>query len=321
MTSLLKVTGLKKYFPLTEGLLQRPSGFVQAVEDVSFEIPKGKTVALVGESGCGKTTVGRSILRLLEPTAGQIIFDGEDIQSFSADRLQSWRKKAQMIFQDPYGSLNPRMRVRKTIEEALLLHHRLSAKNRESRVLEVLEIVGLGKEDLDKFPHEFSGGQRQRVGIARALAVEPKMIVADEPVSALDVSIQAQIINLLKDLQKQFQIAFLFISHDLRVVEFFSDEVVVMYLGRVMEKLPASSLRENARHPYTRALISSVPVLDPEHSKKRILLTGEVPDPSQPPSGCVFRTRCPLAIEQCSAEAPSLREVAPGHCLACHLDA
>ncbi len=318
MTPLVSVRNLKKQFPIPGGFFRRPVGFVRAVEDVSFDLAAGETLGLVGESGCGKTTVGRSILRLLEPTSGSVHFDGRDVLSLPPEELRRWRSGAQMIFQDPYASLNPRMCVERVIGEALRIHES-GAGDPDGEIVRLLDLVGLGEEVLDKFPHEFSGGQRQRIGIARALAVNPKFIVADEPVSALDVSIQAQIVNLLKDLQETLGLAFLFISHDLRVVEFFAHRVAVMYAGRIVEELPAKELRSGAKHPYTQALLSAVPVADPTRGRSRIVLSGDVPDPAHLPTGCAFHPRCPIAEARCKNEVPVLRELSTGHTVACLL--
>jgi oligopeptide transport system ATP-binding protein len=317
---LLQVTGLVKHFPVKAGFLARPTERVHAVDGVSFTIAAGETLGLVGESGCGKSTTGRCVLRLIEPTAGEIRFDGRDVRALSGAGLRALCRDMQIIFQDPYASLNPRMPVGAIVGEALIIH-RLTRTRREfeDRVVELLETVGLRADHMRRFPHEFSGGQRQRIGIARALAVSPKLIVCDEPVSALDVSIQAQVINLLEDLQQQFGIAYLFIAHDLSVVEHISARVAVMYLGRIVEIAAAADLYEAPLHPYTEALLSAVPVPDPAAKRRRIVLQGDVPNPIHPPAGCRFHTRCPKAMPRCKVEAPVAKTVAPGHEVACHL--
>ncbi len=317
---LLQVTGLVKHFPVKAGFLARPTERVHAVDGVSFTIAAVETLGLVGESGCGKSTTGRCVLRLIEPTAGEIRFDGRDVRALSGAGLRALCRDMQIIFQDPYASLNPRMPVGAIVGEALIIH-RLTRTRREfeDRVVELLETVGLRADHMRRFPHEFSGGQRQRIGIARALAVSPKLIVCDEPVSALDVSIQAQVINLLEDLQQQFGIAYLFIAHDLSVVEHISARVAVMYLGRIVEIAAAADLYEAPLHPYTEALLSAVPVPDPAAKRRRIVLQGDVPNPIHPPAGCRFHTRCPKAMPRCKVEAPVAKTVAPGHEVACHL--
>ncbi len=318
--NLLEVKNLKVHFPVKHGLFSRVKAFVKAVDDVSFAIQPGETLGLVGESGCGKTTLGRAIVKLVEPTAGSILFEGEDIAQLSGSELRKRRRKFQMIFQDPYGSLNPRMTVGQIIGEAIDIHQLAeSTSARQKRIVELLRAVGLDPAHAQRYPHEFSGGQRQRIGIARALAVEPKLIVCDEPVSALDVSVQAQIINLLQDLQQKMGIAYLFIAHDLAVVEHISRRVMVMYLGKVVELAEAKAIIGAAKHPYTQALISAVPVVDPDSKRKRIVLPGDVPSPINPPSGCPFHPRCPIAqMPRCQAEIPPLREVTPGHWASCH---
>jgi len=319
--ALLKVRNLKKYFPIRGGLLSREVARVHAVDDVSFDIMPGETLGLVGESGCGKSTTGRSILRLIEPTSGEVTFQGKNVTTLDKRSLRALRKEMQIIFQDPYASLNPRMTVGSIIGEALVIHKLApTRKQREERVVQLLETVGLLPDHLRRYPHEFSGGQRQRIGIARALAVSPKLIVADEPVSALDVSIQAQIVNLMEDLQEKFQLTFLFIAHDLSVVRHISDRIAVMYLGKIVEIGPSDGIRDRPLHPYTKVLESSVPVPDPdiEAQRKPILLKGEIPSPVNPPSACRFHTRCPIAQPICSEVEPPLEMKENGRFAACH---
>ncbi len=315
--NLLEIKNLRKYFPIRGGIFSRVVANVKAVQDISFDIKPGEVVGLVGESGSGKTTAGRAILRLIEPTAGEIYFDGVDVAKLKKPQLREYRKKMQIIFQDPFASLNPRMTVGDIIGEALQIHNLAKGKAREERVADLLERTGLSPTHMRRYPHEFSGGQRQRIGIARALAVDPQFIVADEPVSALDVSIQAQVVNLLQDLKEELGLTLLFIAHDLGVVEYISDRVVVMYLGKIMEIAPSKELYSNPVHPYTEALLTAVPIPDPTIKRERILLQGDIPSPINPPSGCVFRTRCPIAIEDCKHIDPPLEEVGPGHFKAC----
>lgn len=310
--NLLEVKGLKKYFPIKTGLFSKTIGNVKAVDDVSFNIKKGETLGLVGESGCGKTTVGRSILRLIEPTAGEVIFEGKDLTKMTQKELKKYRKQMQIIFQDPYSSLNPRITVGGMLSEIFKFHEIAEGAEAEKKGEHLLERVGLRKIHARRYPHEFSGGQRQRIGIARALSVEPKFIVCDEPVSALDVSIQSQVINLLQDLQKEFGLTYLFISHDLSVVEHISDRVCVMYLGQLVEVGNSIDLYANPKHPYTQALLSAVPVPDPHNKSKRIILTGDVPSPANVPSGCYFHPRCPKVFADCSSIHPVLAGVG-GH--------
>ncbi len=319
---LVNVQNLKMYFPVTAGLIiQRKIADVKAVDGVSFSVKKGETLGLVGESGCGKSTTGRAMLQLYKPTAGSVNFEGTELTKITGGALRHMRRKMQMIFQDPYASLNPRMSIGSIIGEPLAIHGLAKGNRaRKERIQDLMRVVGLNPYYANRYPHEFSGGQRQRIGIARALAVEPDFIVADEPVSALDVSIQAQIINLLEDLQQQFGLTYLFIAHDLSVVRHISDRVGVMYLGKMMELADRNELYENALHPYTKALLSAVPVPDPrvEKQRERIILTGDVPSPLRPPSGCVFHTRCPIAIEECRQVIPEWRDVGGGHMVACH---
>jgi peptide/nickel transport system ATP-binding protein len=316
---LVRVEHLVKHFPVRGGLLQRHQGVIQAVDDVSFTIQQGETLGLVGESGCGKTTVGRAVLRLTTATNGSVMFGGEDVFKAEERKLKALRREMQIVFQDPYSSLDPRMQVGESIAEGLLIHGLHSAKERHEIVVEMLRQVGLEEYHARRYPHEFSGGQRQRIGIARALAVQPKFIVCDEPVSALDVSIQSQILNLLHDIQHRFNIAYLFIAHDLSVIEHISDRVAVMYLGKIVELADRNDLFRNPQHPYTQALMSAIPMPDPTRKGQRIILQGDVPSPLNPPSGCRFHTRCPVAMEHCKQEEPVFKEVAPKHWAACWL--
>jgi len=318
--NLLEVKNLKKYFPVKEGVFKRTVAHVKAVDDISFAVKEGETLGLVGESGCGKSTTGRTILRLLEATAGEIIFKGQNILNHDRKEMRKLRKEMQIIFQDPYASLNPRMTVGDIVGEAIDLHNLAeNKKERNEMVIELLEKVGLGSEYMQRYPHEFSGGQRQRIGVARALAVDPKLIIADEPVSALDVSVQAQVVNLLQDLQKEFGLTFLFIAHDLSVVKHISDRVAVMYLGKIVELTSKNDLYNNPQHPYTQSLLSAIPEADPKKKKDRIILEGDVPSPVDPPSGCRFHPRCPKAFERCSVKEPEFKEYGDGHFAACHL--
>jgi len=319
--TLLRVDNLVKHFPIYQGVIRRQVGAVHAVDGVSFDIYKGETLGLVGESGCGKSTTGRTILRLYKPTDGHVYYDGTDLASLSEREMRQMRRKLQIIFQDPYASLNPRMTVADIVGEPLVVHKVASGKEVQERVQELLKLVGLNPAFADRYPHEFSGGQRQRIGVARALALQPDLIICDEPVSALDVSIQAQVINLLEDLQEQFGLTYLFIAHDLSVVRHISDRVAVMYLGVIMEMAERNELYDHPLHPYSQALLSAVPIPDPvaEERRQRVILEGDVPSPVNPPSGCRFRTRCPIAEAICTEQKPEWREVKPGHFVACHL--
>jgi peptide/nickel transport system ATP-binding protein/oligopeptide transport system ATP-binding protein len=317
--TLVEVRNLVKYFPVRAGLLQRIRGWVKAVDDISFTIREGETLGLVGESGCGKTTAGRTMLRLLEATSGSVLFEGVDVFALSGRELKAMRRNMQVIFQDPFSSLDPRMPIGESVSEGLVIHGVGSAKERREVMLDTFRRVGLEPYHAKRYPHEFSGGQRQRIGIARALALRPKFIIADEPVSALDVSIQSQVLNLLKDLQAEFHLTYLFIAHNLGVVEHISDRVAVMYLGKVVELASREELFLNPLHPYTQALMSAIPLPDPNLQRHRVILQGDVPSPLNPPSGCRFHTRCPIArLEHCSVEEPKLRELKPEHWVSCH---
>lgn len=319
MSDLVTIRGLRKDYPVGGGWFGRSRQRVRAVDGIDLVIRAGETLGIVGESGCGKSTLGRCILRLIEPTAGEVSFDGRDLRSLPPRELRHMRREMQIIFQDPYASLDPRMRIGAIVAEGLEVHGLARGAEKRRRVQELLERVGLRAEHADRFPHEFSGGQRQRVGIARALAVGPRFVVADEPVSALDISIQAQVLNLLVELQEQMRLTYLFISHDLRVVEHVSHRVAVMYLGKIVEQAPRAELYANPRHPYTRALLSAVPIPNPRVRKERMLLGGDVPSPLDPPSGCAFHPRCPFAEERCRREVPRLAEGAAEHAVACHV--
>ena len=316
---LLEVEGLVKHFPVKKGLLQRTIGRVHAVDGISFSIRHGETLGLVGESGCGKSSAGKAVLKLIEPTSGKIRVNGTRIDGLSRRAMRPWRRQLQVVFQDPYSSLNPRLSVRDIIAEPLVNYGASTGSSLDDQVTELAQKVGLRADALARYPHEFSGGQRQRIGIARALALRPSLIVCDEPVSALDVSVQAQVINLLCDLQQEFELSYLFVAHDLAVVEHISHRVAVMYLGKIVELADKAALFTHPQHPYTEALLSAVPAPDPEASKTRIILKGDVPSPVNPPPGCRFHTRCPYAFSRCSNEEPAMREIAPGHHVACHL--
>jgi len=317
---LLHVEDLVMHFPIYRGLIRKQVGAVRAVDGISFEVKRGETLGLVGESGCGKSTTGRTILQLYKPTAGKVLFDGVDLISLRGEKLRQMRRKMQMIFQDPYASLNPRMTVGQIVGEPLMVHNAAAPKEVEARVQHLLELVNLNPSFSNRYPHEFSGGQRQRIGVARALALQPSFIICDEPISALDVSIQAQVVNLLEELQDQFHLTYLFIAHDLSMVRHISDRVAVMYLGVIVELASRDEIYAKPLHPYTQALLSAIPVPDPvaEAKRERTILKGDVPSPVNPPSGCRFRTRCPIAVAICAEERPAFRELRPGHFAACH---
>jgi len=319
MDPVLVVKDLKKYFPVRKSFWFRDRAEVRAVDGVSFSIRRGETMGLVGESGCGKSTTARLILRLLEPSAGEVHFGTTAVFQAGTKAMRQLRRKMQIVFQDPYSSLDPRMTVKEIVGEGLTIHRLAKGRERDDRVAALLEMVGLGREHMGRYPHEFSGGQRQRIGIARALAVEPELLIADEPVSALDVSIQAQVINLFEDLQERLGLTYLFIAHDLRVVKHISDRVAVMYLGQIVELADSEDLYRNPLHPYTQALLSAIPVIDPRTKRQRIILEGDPPSPVQVPAGCRFHPRCPKRFDRCDQEAPVLRELSPGHWVSCHL--
>jgi len=318
--TLLQVKNLKKYFPVSRQFFSNQRRYIKAVDDVSFDVREGETLGLVGETGCGKTTVARTILQLYRPTSGQVLFDGVDLASLQENDLRKMRSRMQMIFQDPYASLNPRMTVGAIIAAPLDVHTKLGQKEKQERVQELLDLVGLNPDFVNRYPHEFSGGQRQRIGIARALALNPDLVICDEPISSLDVSIQAQVVNLLEELQNRLGLTYIFVAHDLSMVRHISNRMVVMYLGKVMELADRNEIYLQPRHPYTRALMSAVPIPDPDkdRNRKRIILKGDIPSPLNPPQGCNFNTRCPMAAEKCFQEDPEYREISPEHWVACH---
>ncbi|XID92679.1 ABC transporter ATP-binding protein [Paenibacillaceae bacterium WGS1546] len=315
---LVRIENLSKFFPVKKGMFRKKSNPVKAVNRLSLDLYEGETLAIVGESGCGKSTFGRTMLRLMEPTEGKVWYQGQDLFSLSGDRLRNMRRHMQIIFQDPFGSLNPRMRVQEIIAEPLVAHGLGNHKQRMERVQELMEVVGMNAEQMNRYPHEFSGGQRQRISIARALSLNPKLIVCDEAVSALDVSIQSQVLNLLQDLQSRYGLTYLFISHNLSVVRYLADRVGVMYLGKIVELGNGDDVYDSPAHPYTQALLSAIPEPHPENRRERIILQGDVPSPANPPSGCAFHVRCPYAQPECSRQVPELREVRPGHWVSCH---
>lgn len=319
MKQLLEVKQLSKHFPIKGGVLRRTQGYIKAVNEVSFSVREGETFSLVGESGCGKSTTGRAILHLIEPSGGEIHFNGQDISTLTKKQLRHVRRDMQMVFQDPYASLNPQMTVGELIEEPLTVNGILTPVERKTKVLELMQIVGLNADYATRYPHEFSGGQRQRISIARALSLQPKLIICDEPVSALDVSIQSQVINLMKDLQKEFGLTYIFISHDLSVVKYISDRVAVMYLGNIVEIASKDKIYRHPAHPYTEALLSAVPIPNPKVKRKRIVLTGDVPNPANPPLGCAFHPRCPKAMDRCKVERPKMIYLDEDHAVSCHL--
>jgi oligopeptide/dipeptide ABC transporter ATP-binding protein len=317
--ALLQVKNLKKYFPIKKGIFQQTVGHIKAVDDISFTVDEGETIGIVGESGCGKSTTGKTILRLIEPTDGEIIYKKENIANLSEAKLKEYRKDMQIVFQDPFSSLNPRYRIGTILERPMEIHNLYTKKERKQKVLEILQKCGIDPSAVDKFPHEFSGGQRQRIGIARALTLNPSLLILDEPVSALDVSIQSQIINLLEDLQNELNLTYLFISHDLSVVRHISDRVLVMYLGQMFEMAETIAMFKEPLHPYTKALLSAIPVHNSTEKSERIVLAGDLPSPANPPTGCVFHTRCPVATEICKQKKPDWKEAKEGHYVACHL--